>query len=122
MTGEPMAAETVITQLGPFNVRVIHRPDMVDGLGNWDETTGEINLRDHPSTIPGAIILIHESMHMAESILLQEGIIEQRVPEEFIENAASMILYAMACVWLLKDPMTPSQIEQFISEQKQSGE
>ena len=68
--------------------------DLDGNLGCWDEKTGTIMV-DKDSPEPGKhIVLIHEILHLAETALIQGGIIKDRIDHEFISNAAPMLLWS----------------------------
>lgn len=99
-------------RLRTFGVNVEHRPDLKT-LGHWDERDGTIRLRDDPKSVGGGVVLVHEAMHLAESVMIQRGIIKRRAGEPFVTHAAPVVLYALASVGLLKG-ITEADVDRFM--------
>lgn len=76
----------VVTGLGR-PVRVV-RGDTGAALGSWDDGAGTITLRRGLNDAEALVILLHESMHVVESMMVQNGAISRRVNHDFIEGAA----------------------------------
>lgn len=66
----------------------IRRGDTGKALGTWDDRTGTITLRHDLDDAEALIILLHESMHVVESAMVQNGAIPRRVSHDFIGGAA----------------------------------
>jgi hypothetical protein len=99
--------------LGVDDVTVRRIADL-DSLGFWDEVTGTIALREGQPPPGELLVLIHEALHVAETALQQAGIIDEKIPEEFIENVAPVMALILSGLGLIKD-VTPADIHDFLS-------
>ena len=73
-------------------------------LACFDERDGTVIIRQGEEG-PGLRILIaHEFMHIIETLLIQQGILEQRVPHDYITHGAAGIILLMAEAGMLDIP------------------
>lgn len=75
-----------ITILGD-PIKIIEKP-LVGKKGYWDESNATIVINKNQPRVGKLIVLIHESMHVIETMLLQNKAIKKRVTHEFITNAS----------------------------------
>ncbi len=66
-----------------------------DGLASFDERNGELIIRGDLPEAGKHVVLIHELLHLAESMCEQAGILDERVNHDFIHQAAPVILAAL---------------------------
>jgi len=66
----------------------------ISALGQWDERTGSIALNPDQEEMGKFIILIHEAMHVVETMMLQNKSLKRRVNHDFISGAA----YGLAAI------------------------
>lgn len=104
-----------IIQTAGDPVRVVQAE--VDGAyGCFDERTGEIRIDPRQPAMGKHIVLIHEALHMAESMLLQAGIIDEHVSHEFITQAAPVVLHVLASGGLHR-AVSLGELNAFMAEQ-----
>ena len=76
--------------MNKMGIKIIYKK--INGLGYFNEKTGEIVIN---STLPEKekdIILIHEFLHLTASGLKQLGIIKRQPEHKFITNACQQLL------------------------------
>lgn len=56
--------------------------------GQFDPRIGEVALGDHHCAFGERVILIHEAMHVAETMLIESGFMKRRISHAFITAAA----------------------------------
>jgi hypothetical protein len=71
-----------------------------DGLGFFDETTGEVRINPNQPEPMQHVILLHELLHAVDAQLVAMGITEERAPEAFIASMAPNLLYILASLGL----------------------
>lgn len=62
--------------------------------GQFDPRIGEVAIGDHHCAFGERVILIHEAMHVAETMLIESGFMKRRISHAFITAAA----YGMAVI------------------------
>lgn len=71
--------------------------EVSDGsLGQADQETGEIVIKEGQQPLGEIVILIHEVLHLVEGSALDQGIIEEGLPHDFVSGASCMIAIALA--------------------------
>jgi hypothetical protein len=83
-------------------------------LGCWDESEGDITITPDQPKVVKHIILIHEFLHVAESLLLGNGLIKRRTGEAFVTNAAPILL-ALLVNSGLYNGVTPDELAEMLS-------
>jgi hypothetical protein len=66
----------------------IKEQEIPDALGSWDEATGVLSLKPGQSEMGKVIILLHEALHVVETMMIQNGTLSRRVNHGFITGAA----------------------------------
>ena len=84
-------------------------------LGHFNEKNGEICIDPDQPKVGYYVVLIHELMHLAESILIQNGALSERISHEYISNAAPIGLAALVYAGALKD-LTSEDVDVFAEE------
>lgn len=98
--------------MNPFTITAFGTPIKVReaslkyALGSWNETTGEILIEKDQPEIGKYVVLIHELLHLAETMCLQAGIIKRRVSHKFIGSAPVILFMSLveAGFWSGTDP------------------
>lgn len=90
MPTEPLPLTIKEIQLPGWDLVTLEQEGGLDGLGYFDESTGRVVIEREQPEIGKHVILVHELLHVVESALAQVGI--QRPPEEFVTNAAPILL------------------------------
>lgn len=85
-------------------------------FGQWDESTSTITIRDDLPKFGKRIILLHEIMHVVETMMLQNGIIKERLEHQFI-NAASFGICALLAATGALEGITMEDFNDFVREQ-----
>lgn len=93
----------------------------LDSLGHWDETTETIAVRENQDECQKMIILLHEMIHAAESVLISHGVlgwgyntfIRHIWGERLVENLA-MLLWAWMATSGMLSGVTPEDAEEFM--------
>lgn len=96
----------------PIRLRLV---DELDSFGAWDETTGEILIKRDQPKVGKYIVLLHELLHMSETLLKQGGIIKRRISHDFITHAAPLMLAFLVDGGIVTD-VTPDEMTAFIEE------
>jgi hypothetical protein len=89
-----MRDETLDRFGDPVTVKFV---DGIEGhnLGAWDERTGTIYIDKNQPKAGQCVVLVHELLHMSETMLRQVGIVKNEIDHEYITNAAPLILAAL---------------------------
>lgn len=91
------SARRLDCELSRFGVSIREGPLPRGKYGEWDETTGIVTIAEDQHPIGKHVVLIHELLHVTESLLLQDGVIRRRVGEAFVTNAAPILLGLLIC-------------------------
>jgi hypothetical protein len=86
-------------------------------LGQWDEAEGTITIHKNQPEYGKRIILIHEVLHVVETIMLQQGILKKRINHDFIHNAAFGICALLTAAGMIEG-MSEEDIYNFIANQQ----
>ena len=99
-------------ELKDLNISLKYK-ELSDGLGYFDEKTGEIVINSKGSKVEQDIILIHEILHLTATGLKQMGVIKKHPDHEFITNCATQLLvvFYLAGKW---KGLTDKDIKPFI--------
>lgn len=88
-------------------------------LGQWDESTSTITLKSGQSEFGKHVILLHEILHVVETMLLQNGAIKTRIDHDFITNASFGICALLTAAGVFND-LQEKDVIRFVEEQKTS--
>lgn len=86
-------------------------------LGQWDEATSTITLDSDLPAYGKIVILIHEIMHVIESMLLDNKIIQERIDHEYINGGAFGICALLTSAGVISG-MTEKDVHDFIEQQQ----
>ena len=82
-----MKLPTTFSALGaPITIREGECPP--GALGFWDERDGSIVITPGQSEFGRLTILVHEAMHVVETMMIQNGALKRRVSHDYITGAA----------------------------------
>jgi len=69
-------------------ITVVQKALPANRWGHFDERNGEIAIESDQPEFGKLVILLHESMHVVETMLIQGKRMKRRVPHEFVTSAA----------------------------------
>lgn len=93
-------------------INIVEAP-LEDKLGQWDESTSTITINSEQSEYGKRIILIHEVLHVIETMMIQNEMLDRRVNHEFIQGASFGITALLTASGML-DGLTEKDYFDFI--------
>jgi hypothetical protein len=100
---------------------IIQEAALEGKLGQWDESSSTITIKSGQSEFGKRVILLHEIMHVVETMLLQNGVIKKRITHEFITTASFGICALLTAAGALEG-LTVENIKDFVAEQESKQE
>lgn len=101
--------------------------DRLDSLGQFDQRSLEIRIRQNQPEAAKVLILMHEMLHVCENMLMERGILglpyrllRRWIGEQFVENMSSCLFQLMAQSGMLTG-CSADDARQWIAEQFESG-
>ena len=99
-------------------VVTIREATLGDGiLGSWNGKTGTILIAQGQTDAGRLVTLLHESMHLAESMMKQNGHIKRCVTHAFVEGAAYALAIVLARAGVLRD-VTPKSLHMLANDHR----
>lgn len=95
--------------------------DDIDELGSWNEASGEISIRKEQSEAGKHVVLVHELLHVAETLLKSAGVIKRRANHEFITNAAPIVLAGLVDFGVIRG-VSKEDLDEFVEQQTTGDE
>jgi len=86
------------------------------GLGFWDESTRTIVIEKNQPAMGKLITLVHEAMHVVETMMIENGAIKRRVSHDFITGSAFALATILVHTGAIEG-VTPEDWAAFVKEQ-----
>lgn len=87
----------------------------IPNLGSWDERTGAITIAPGQSEMGKVTILLHEALHVVETMMIQNKYLKRRVSHDFITGAAFGLATILVHAGAIQG-VTPADWKAFVRE------
>lgn len=95
----------------------VARPKARGALGTWEPQTGELRIAPGQTPEQQLVILIHEAMHLAETLLIVNKKMRKQVNHDFITNSAFALATTLVHAGVIKG-ITPEAWDRFWAAQE----
>jgi hypothetical protein len=91
--------------------------DKPETLGYLDKEKPEIVIKKDQPEAGKHIVLVHEIIHMAELLMIEEGIIKRRPSHEFVSNLAGILVATLVLSGLWAPPISKEEMLDLIEQE-----